>query len=867
MNNLKGIVSPGFYNNYGVHNDDDAKIRNKVRKFQESSHTGGKIQQLENFLGDLKAGKSSQDIKNFYHHLKKSSGYLIEEAVYRAFKNCSLCLKEMESDPCFGRTTLMNNDIKEILNQTFSSNNRDTSFLSEMVGLLKQQKPLKEKLITATILSDLARLYQEAQNHNGTQGLKHVTDTELRSLIGYNIGLNEKSINESNLPYDQKVKALFLLGKSQTLAKYSNMDHLRSKINEIVELLNEDSEKILDLDSTANEKLGFHVWENEGKPETPNYDGQAAFAEDPSLLHKRGPDGQMSAIEILIYLIRANISERKGSFMSKLETTFINCNAERFGQVDPANLEKIRPILIGVEYREICSAGGLAEAITGMAEGLSRQLGEAGKSRVILPRYSSLDQVFQKNSIHIERIDDLSTNHYTVSKATKNRVDLYFIDDNYGRFGLEENTPYGKGKASIKTRFACFSNYAANLSLTMADRIKREGNIPVVHLHDWHTAGAAQLIKKERKDLPVVYTYHNNDYAAQGTYSDKEKNDYRFGIEGDNLFLVGLKNADHTTTVSRSFAKESMTSMYGFGIHNDITAVAKQNKLTGITNGSDPDNWDPSINEQLKNWIDPDTKEHIKLTFSRNDDIVAKKRLVKEQLKKWFAKHGSQYGLRIQIDPNKPLTYFVGRYTGQKGLDLLPAAADEVVQQKGQFISVGVLNHEDVEGAQAVSSLQKKFAQGTMKDNCCVISDTKNGEVYEIQGKIGALIRAAADFMVVPSRFEPCGLVQYQAWLFGSEVIASQVGGLNDTVDGGPYGNGKLFKRTPKLEESTENFKFAIWEAHEHLKRLNSKDRQNRLKAFMEKAANSSWTSNGQLSPISQYLCVYDRAIKDSIRA
>jgi starch synthase len=812
MQSLTSFINADFYNNYNTDNPEEAKIRNKVRKFLRPSPSGvTKLQQLENFFTDLKAGKSPQELRNSYQHLKKSSGYFIEEAIYRAFKNSGLRAKEIAADPCFGKTMLTNNDLKEIFNQTFFKNNRNTTLLPEMIKLFKEQKPLKGKLIEAMILSDLAKLYQEAQG--------------------------------------------------------PKVEQLRSKINEIVESLNKDREKILSFN--VKEKLGFHVWENEGSPKTPNYDGQAAFAKNPSLLHKKGPNGKISAIEVVIGLIRADIERKKHVFMDQLETTFVNCDAERLSLMDPANLQKIRPILIGVEYRGLCSAGGLAEAITGMAEGLFQQLGsEEGKVRVILPKYSTLGPILQKNNLHLEDVPLLSTDDYKISKTTKNGVNLYFIDDKYKHFELKEHNPYGKGEKHINTRFACFSYYAANLSLTLADLIKREGNIPVVHLHDWHTAGAAQLIKDRNKKLPVVYTYHNNDYTAQGIYDPKGPNLPRFRIRGDNLSLAGIRNADHVTTVSRSFAKESMTSMYGFGIHNDIIAVAKQNKLTGITNGSDPSNWNPETNQQLKNWKDPNGNP-IDLTFSANDpNIAARKRVIKEQLQKWFDTTGREYGFEIKIDPNKPLTYFVGRFTKQKGLDLLEAAADEIVNRGGQFICVGTLHEQDKEGSDYINRLQGKFSsdKDDMKKNCCIISDIKVGESYEIQGQIGALIRAAADFIVVPSVFEPCGLVQYEAWLFGADVIASKLGGLADTVE---WDNGILFERMPNLEDSKKEFRKAIGKAHEHLRSLAHTDRQNRLHFMMDKAKKAKWTGSvrGQLSPISQYLCVYEKAIKDSVIA
>ncbi|MDF2576742.1 MAG: putative glycosidase/glycosyltransferase [Chlamydiales bacterium] len=865
MTFIKNIVNPDFYNNASIINDNDGKLKSKIRKYlSPSGNAPTKLQQLERFWDDLKAGKSAQEIRNSYKDLKKSTGYLIEESIYRAFRNSGSRLKEMETDYCFGRTVLLNNDLKEIFNTTFHANNNSNSaMLPEMIKFFQWQKPLKEKLIKISVLSDFGKLYQEALKSNGIQSLAHETAKELHSLgiildsnlhnLAGSIRQVYSSIEHLPLSDDEKVYVRFLLGKLSILAKHPRIEDLKSSINQIVSSLDEHDQKY----------LGYYVYENTGK----KFDGEKALRENPALLHQKGPNGQKSAIDYLLDKVHSALGENKETFLGKLKTTFINCEAERLSQTLPDNVSKVRPILVGVEYKGLCSEGGLAEAITGMAEAISQQERQKGKARVILPKYSSLDSILQKKNLQLKPVPKFSTPDYNVFKTKLDGVNLYLIDDKRGRFRLSEQKPsvYGSGTASIKTRFACFSSHAADLSLKMSDRIKSKGNIPLVHLHDWHAAGAAQLIKQKNKTLPVVYTYHNNDYGAQGIYSNGEEKDSRFGMKGDNLFRIGLQNADHITTVSKSYAKESMSPDYGFHIDNDIRDIAKQNKLTGITNGSNPKAWNPATNQQLREWKDPETGKPIDLTFSADDpDIMGKKRIIKEQLKKWFTKYGNQYGFHIKIDPNKPLVYFIGRYTGQKGLDLLPAAAEEVLKQGGQFISVGPHNPDDQDGSKAVRSLQEKCAQGNMRNDTCVINDEKNGEAYKIQGQIGALIRAASDFMVVPSRFEPCGLVQYEGWLFGSQVIASKLGGLADTVTAE---NGTLFERKPNDSQgNSERLKYAIYDTFKNWKTMSSSDKNNRLRNVMKNAAQSSWTSgiNGKLSPISQYFCVYDKAIKDA---
>ncbi len=365
-----------------------------------------------------------------------------------------------------------------------------------------------------------------------------------------------------------------------------------------------------------------------------------------------------------------------------------------------------------------------------------------------------------------------------------------------------------------------------------------------------------------------MFTFHNNNPAAQGIYNYKEATDSlkKIGIdEGETNFLVkALNDADAVTTVSPTFALEAMSPQLGASIDSTVAHAAEKGKLTGVLNGSNPNVWNPQTDKQLQYWKDPVTGKKIDLRYGPNDDITKKKAVIREQLQKWVKIHHPE----VAIDFNKPLVTYVGRYdSSQKGVELFEPAMEAARASGAQFIAMG--SQEDPTATKTLDQLEQRALE---EGGAFVIRDGKgpDGRYIVQQGSqgtqgIGSLIRAASDFTLVPSKFEPCGLVQFEGWLFGSQAICMKTGGLADSViTEGPHKNGVLFDRKGAWNspEQREAVREAVTGAVQEWKIKSGKEKNRMLKRVITEGRKTGWNGSprGDLSPVDQYLYAYHNA-------
>ena len=510
--------------------------------------------------------------------------------------------------------------------------------------------------------------------------------------------------------------------------------------------------------------------------------------------------------------------------------------------------------MVGVEYAGLIKEGGLAEALEGLSQGLLRQNGD-NKVRLIFPKFNLLPKNIQQElekQAPTTYLDHLGT-PFTVYKHTINGVECHFIDHPSFSIHGPKQSIYAGTDEELKTRFATFSSLAADLL----------GELPktdIIHLHDWHVAGVELKLRNQKREIaPIVFTYHNNQRMAQGRYFSQVYN-YEpiiqslrrnaIATQNVNLMVDAVKNADAVTTVSGSFAIESQSIERGEGVSFAIREAARTGKLSGVLNGTNVDRWDPEHDPTLKQWKDLQTGEPIDLSYGRESNIVDKKALCKAELQKWIA----QEFPHVKFDCSKPIITYVGRYDWyQKGLDKFEEAIEATLKNGGQFICMGSL--EDEEAKKVLDRLQKKYTDGVL-----VIRDYKSpeGKLYYQQGTssrpaIGSVIRAASDFTFIPSRFEPCGLVQFESWLFGTSVIASKVGGLADTVDAS---RGYLFD--PK---SSKSLALVIKQALNTFSSTSTEAKQKSMSDLMGYGKKCSWNDAPRgHSPVEKYLFVYKNA-------
>jgi|GEM_PF-363037 len=552
----------------------------------------------------------------------------------------------------------------------------------------------------------------------------------------------------------------------------------------------------------------------------------------------------------------------------------------------------ISVVVASVEYKGLIKEGGLAEAVEGLCQGLKQQ---NSKSQVTLvfPKFTHLPA-----DVVSELEGEYTTpegHSYKVYSCIRDGVECKLIE--HVSFDLY-NSPsiYGPTEEIQNERFAAFNKLGAHY---IENHLKKMPDI--VHLHDWHVAGIALELKKKatddqgkQKKPAVVVTFHNHGRAAQGrigggiyNYQGLTPAYVKWGIVPDNtnLFAEVLNKVDFVTTVSETFAEEAQDDVTG--IAHIVRDIASKGKLVGILNGANPHSFNPETDQTLQNWKDVDSGEAIDLTYGlqKPEEILRKKGVVKQQLQKW----ASKYMPEAKIDLSKPLVTFIGRFdASQKGLDKLEEAIEATLANGGQFICMGsgdppgttLLNQLDSKANEILDALQKKYTQGVLwlrdyKEEQEII-DPKTGQKKKVaklhyqQGAqdrpgIGSLVRAASEYVFVPSSFEPCGLVQFEGWLFGSLAIGSNVGGLVDTIktlQRNPQDfNGFLFSREasqgPKSCSAVIKEALAFWQKQSDISKVEIIQRvisQGRKSGWAEK------TSQHRFSSAEKYRLVYKAA-------
>jgi len=299
--------------------------------------------------------------------------------------------------------------------------------------------------------------------------------------------------------------------------------------------------------------------------------------------------------------------------------------------------------------------------------------------------------------------------------------------------------PPGEGYGDNALRFGLFCHAIVRLAESMASDI--------VHLNDWQSALAALLIADGApRQIQTVYTIHN--LAYQGVFAKEAVaqlgiDPRRFTPDGVefygklNLMKAGIGFADAVTTVSPTYAQEILTPAFGCGLEGYLQVHGA--KLSGIVNGIDIDHFSPAT-----------------------DGALARPYTVPEG--KAFNK--ARYLEEIGLDgAGKPLFIFIGRFTWQKGIDLL---IDALPSMAAQACNIAILG----EGESAYRTRLERCAAG--RENVHFM--------FGYDEPLAHRMYAAADFLLMPSLFEPCGLNQLIAMHYGALPIVHRVGGLVDTV-------------------------------------------------------------------------------------
>ena len=443
--------------------------------------------------------------------------------------------------------------------------------------------------------------------------------------------------------------------------------------------------------------------------------------------------------------------------------------AELQGSVQPSISVKRRQSILFVtsEIADYIKAGGLGE----VSAALPRALRHRYDVRILIPGYRQvLSQIGP-----VEEIARLPASFGIPAcglgrGTTHDGLTVYVLlcPELYDRDGSPYVDGFGVDWSDNDVRFARLGLAAADIACGNGDSLWRAD---LLHLNDWPSGLASAYLAWRGRPIPTILTIHN--LAYQGLFDRRRLShlgipDAAFHIDGVEFhgklsFLkAGIYYSSHITTVSSTYAQEITQPESGCGLDGLLRTRAEQGRLDGIINGIDA-SWDPSSDPYL---VSP---------FSAED--CRGKRANARNVRRNF-------GLALS---NGPLFAVVSRLVHQKGVDLAISAAETIVAQGGQIAVIG-------QGEPRFEAELEALAQ------------RHPGSVgVRIGYDEGAARRmyAGSDFLLMPSRFEPCGLSQMYAQRFGSLPIAHRTGGLADTIEDGV--NGFLFG-----EPSLKRFKDAI---------------------------------------------------------
>ncbi|MFR3236952.1 MAG: glycogen/starch synthase [Acutalibacter sp.] len=422
---------------------------------------------------------------------------------------------------------------------------------------------------------------------------------------------------------------------------------------------------------------------------------------------------------------------------------------------------------IGSECHPFVKTGGLGDVMYALPRELVRLNCDV---RVILPRYACIPQKYQEKMIYRgEFYMDLGRTgreyYVGIMEYICDGVVYDFIDN---QEFFSSGNPYINLVDDIPKY--CFFSKAALAALNFMNWIP-----DIIHCHDWQAALVPVYLRTLFQDSPVgrarsILTIHNLRF--QGIYNIPTiqywsglpdsvfnmgalKQDYNDA----NMFKGGLAYADRITTVSSTYAQEIQTSEYGETLEGHLRY--HNGKLRGIVNGIDYGMWNPetdpalAVNYGLGNVLDRKMEDKLAL----------------------------QKELGLEEDPSKFVIGLISRLTNQKGLDLVNAIIPQVLDGNTQVVVLGTGDKQYEDAFRYYEDTNRgAFAA------CIQYDEARAHRIY-----------AGADALLVPSRFEPCGLTQLNAMRYGTIPIVRETGGLKDTVE--PYntftgdGNGFTFDR------------------------------------------------------------------------
>jgi starch synthase len=400
---------------------------------------------------------------------------------------------------------------------------------------------------------------------------------------------------------------------------------------------------------------------------------------------------------------------------------------------------------VASEAYPIIKTGGLADVVGALPAALRA---EGVATRTLLPGYPDVLKALGSGE-EILPLPKFFGGTARLLGGSGAELDLFVIDAPhlFARSGNPYIASNGADWPDNALRFAALARIAADIGQGAVRSFVPD----VVHAHDWQAGLTPAYLQYGDKPRPAtVMTVHNLAYQGQfplqllSTIGLPPEAFAMDGVEyyGAIGFLkAGLRFADRITTVSPTYALEIQGPEAGMGL--DGLLRGRKDLLSGILNGIDTSVWNPATDPHIASDFDADTLE--------------KRAANKAALQRRFG---------LALAPDALLLGVISRLSWQKGLDLLLESLPTVLQEGMQMVVLGTGD----------ADLQSQYSAAATSNPGQI------GVLIGYDENLAHLIQAGADAIVVPSRFEPCGLTQLCALRYGAIPIVSRVGGLADTI-------------------------------------------------------------------------------------
>lgn len=419
-----------------------------------------------------------------------------------------------------------------------------------------------------------------------------------------------------------------------------------------------------------------------------------------------------------------------------------------------ASQEPLKILIVGAEVSPFASVGGFSR----VTEALSKAMKSFGYDvRLMMPKFGFIDEGKYKTEVvyaGLEVPTDQDEPRFLICNVKKHLtlddIPVYFLE-NMEYYELRSNV-YGYVDDPIRWALLCRGTL---------EFLKRGDWVPdVIHVNDWHTAVLPNYLVTKYLDCPkladvaTILTIHNLRFQGNFDPLHVPELDFDDGrspvasffnerLPKQNFMRRGIIYADAVNTVSETYSREMLTPEFGEGLDKLLAEV--RSKLFGIVNGIDYQEYNPATDKFLV----------VNYDFHH----LEKRPLNKAALQKEF---------NLEQKPEVPVLGYVGRMDDQKGIDLAVEVLTPLLKDFNvQFVAVG---GGDSKYTDLLRNLQQEFPK-------------KVGTHLLPNFTLPRLVFSGADIMFMPSRFEPCGIVQLEAMRYGAIPVVRATGGLADTVE------------------------------------------------------------------------------------